>query len=424
MAVRPDEWAHTESTSRFAAQRRGLTERPQWWCKFFHVSNEVQWPSGRRSRHGRLLALLRDEGASTRIELARRMSSSPTTVSRIVAQLIDGGFVAEGARVTRAGVGRRGTEVDIAVDSHWVVGVQIGVGRVRVGVANLVGRCLALSGFSFDPGARATDVVARAARTLLALIVGARVRRDRVVAVGVAVPGPVDDARRRLLMQINLAWEDVAVADVLERLVGLPVVVEHNVRSMALAEAVFGAARGVGSVGFIHLRTGIGAGLVVAGRGFLGGVHGAIELGHIRVTEGGRRCSCGAVGCLETELSDRGLRRSLRQVGARCDGREPLAALLRAARADRGAAIVLDTLIGKLAAALSMVVNLLTPEIILLGGSLELLPDGLIDRLSRNTREGVFPVIRPSVRLQRSSLGPDAGVKGAATAALDRFVYA
>ncbi|TDD68921.1 ROK family transcriptional regulator [Jiangella aurantiaca] len=375
-------------------------------------------------RYGRLLSLLRDEGACTRIEVARRLSLSPTTVSRIVAQLVDAGLLIEGGSVSRAGMGRRGIEVAIAVDSYWVVGVHIGVGRVRVGIANLVGQCrVRRTGFSFDLAARAADIVARAGRAALGLISGAGMRRERVLGVGVAVAGPVDADHRTLAIQINLRWEHVPIADILERDLGIPVVVEHNVRAMALAEVRFGMARGAGSVGFVHLRTGVGTGLVVAGQGFVGGVHGAVELGHVRVTEGGRRCLCGGVGCLETEVSERALHLLLGRLGLPVAGGEPLAVLIQAARNDRSAAAALDDLIVKLATALSALVNLLTPEIVLLGGALEFLSDRLLDRLTRATREAVFPIIRPAVRIARSSLGPDAGVTGAATTALDRFVY-
>lgn len=129
-------------------------------------------------------------------------------------------------------------------------------------------------------------------------------------------------------MPMNLDWRDVPVADLLEERLGLPVVVEHTVRAMALAEARAGLGRGLGSVAFVYLRTGLGAGLVVA-----------------------------------------------------------------------------------------------APELILLGGAFAHVPDSLVDRLADETRDAVFPLVRPAVRIQRSSLPQDAGVDGAATVALDHFFY-
>ena len=370
-----------------------------------------------------MLCALRDIGPQTRIELARHTGLSATTMTRVVAQLLEDGCVAEGETVSRRGTGRPGTEVSIVPAAYHVIGVQVGVEFIRIGLSDLLGSCEHVGGFSYAAGTPAEQVLEQVGQAVVELCRTARVPRDRLLGVGVAVPGPVDPEQRRLLMPINLNWRDVPVSDLLEPIVGVPVVVEHNVRAMALAETRFGIGRGAGSVAFVYLRTGIGAGLVVAGQAFQGGVHGAIELGHLRVVEGGERCVCGGTGCLETLVSEKAVRRRLDKRGIDAAGREPFEALLAAAEGDVDLRNDVDALTVHLATALSAMVNLLTPEVVILGGALSLAPDAFVAHLADATREAVFPIIRPAVNLQRASLGMDAGVNGGATAALDHFFY-
>jgi len=383
----------------------------------FRGSDEVTTP--RRQ----VLTALRDLGPQTRIELARQTGLSPTTMTRVVAQLIDDKCIAEGETVSRRGTGRPGTEISIVADSYFVVGVQIGIGFVRLGISDLLGNCAHIDGFSYQSGTPAGDVLAQVGHQVVNLCRSAGIPNSQLLGVGVAVPGPVDQQQRRLLYPINLDWRDVPVADLLEPIVGVPVVVEHNVRAMALAETRFGLGKEADSVAFVYLRTGIGAGLVVDGQAFLGGVHGAIELGHLRVVDGGARCVCGSTGCLETLFSEDALRRRLERHGIDPGNQQPFAVMLEAAKTNTDLHDEVTLLTNHLATGLSALINLLTPEIMVLGGALSLASDEFVENLAMVTRDAVFPVIRPTVNLRRASLGMDAGVNGGATVALDRFFY-
>lgn len=368
-----------------------------------------------------MLCLLRDEGPLPRIELARRTGLSATTITRAVNQLIDDQVVVEGGSISPSRLGRPATELAIRPDAYVVVGVQIGVGFVQLGLIDVLGRTLSGSSFGYPLDQPAEEVLRRTAEEISALIETSAVARRQVLAVGVAVPGPVDPSARRMVLPMNLSWRDVPVADLLEPLLGLPVRVEHNVRSMALAEVRFGVGRGLGSVGFVYLRTGLGAGLVLAGQPFAGGVHGAIELGHLQVVDGGELCVCGNHGCLETVVSDASLRARAAALGL---DPVPNALTAIADSPDRGAAADLELIVSAVAKGLASVVNLLNPELILLGGALAAIPDPLFDRIDSATRAAVFPTVRESTRIERSALGMDAGVLGGGTAALDHFFYA
>lgn len=376
--------------------------------KFLTMTNKVPATAQdlRAYNRGVVLRLLRDEGPLPRAELARRTGLSATTMTKVVAQLIDEGNIAERSVTDSAApkIGRPATDVALVPGSAWVVGVQVGVGNVQIGLCDLLGRAQWTSGFEFDTDAPVDQMLDELISTIDSLIKESGVRR--VLGIGVAAPGPVDPDHRVNLLSVNAGWRDVRFADRLEAALGLTTVVDHNVRAMALAEARYGCRER--NLLYIHVRTGLGAGVVLNGQPFQPGVYGVTELGHLRVVEKGRRCACGSTGCLETVVSEPYL-------AARAG--TPLMASIEAQPQLR------DELVDYLTTGLAAAVNLLNPEHIRLGGIFCDAPDTLLDRIRDALREKTFPVLRDSVHLDRSSLGVDAGVAGGAAVALDRFFY-
>ena len=376
-----------------------------------------------KSIKGQVLALIRDEGPMPRAEVARRLALSPTTITRAVNELVSDDVLAEGAAQWPAGAARPPARLHILADACLVGAVQIGIGVVHLGIFNAQGERRAASQFSHGPDSDGEAAMQSIAEGMDALCAQSGIRKQQLRGIGVAVPGPVDAAGRRMLVSIRLDWRNFPIADRLEAAMGLPVKIEHNVRSMALAEARFGQGRGLGSVAFVYLRSGLGAGLVVHGQPFSGGVHGAIELGHLPVIEGGEPCVCGGRGCIETVLSEEALRHTTERLGI---APEPnaLSALWAASRHRQDAARAVDAIVTPLATGLNAITTLLNPGLMLLGGALAELPDEMFEQIVQTTWRGAFPLIRESIRIERSRLGPDAGLPGAAAVALDEFLYA
>lgn len=191
--------------------------------------------------------------------------------------------------------------------------------------------------------------------------------QERVAALGVVLPGVVDDVRGVGVWSENLGWRDVPFAELLGERVSVPVSVGHDVRGWGLAEVRYGAARGFNDVAVVPLGTGISAALVVDGRtlsarGFAG------EIGHLRVT-GDQLCACGARGCLEAVASAAGIVRQYAAVsGVRVQGAAEVASAAR--RGEVAARQVWDTAIGLIADGLAALVQVVSPEAIVLGGGL------------------------------------------------------
>ncbi len=367
---------------------------------------------------GLILRILRDAGPLSRAELARRSSLSPTTLTKLTARLIEYGIIgetelaADGA--SSAFIGRPPIDIALLSDSFYVLAVHIGLNTVRVALANLRAELFRETEFRFVPGHDTAEVViSRLATSIRALLAKARIARSRILGVGVAAPGPVDESHRCILLSINVGWRDVPFADLLEDAIGLPVTVEHNVRAMALGEYRRGGWHGR-SLFFVYMKTGLGAGMIIGGASFRPGRYGVMELGHIKVVPDGRLCACGSYGCLETVLSERSLDEAVTEAGGNT------ADLMQAVtQIDH----IRVKAVEHLTTALASAVNLLNPDLIVLGGLFTEAPDRLFSDVDRELRKKVFPVLRGSIQLERSRLGYDAGLVGAAAVALDTFLY-
>jgi glucokinase len=231
-------------------------------------------------------------------------------------------------------------------------------------------------------------------------------RHGPVAAVGVGLPGVYDqDGRAVLLPNLPGDWNGVPVQAPLAEALGMPLALVNDARAFSLAEAVLGAARGLGTVVCMVLGTGVGGGIVVDGR-LLGGP-GAGEIGHQTVLLDGPPCGCGNRGCVEA------LTRA--DVFARRGGRATPEEVYAAARAgDPVACAAVEHVVGWLSVALANAYALLAPDAFVVGGGVAAAGDLLLGPLEEAVRRRVFLAPPERVRVLPAALGPYAGAAGAA----------
>jgi glucokinase len=247
------------------------------------------------------------------------------------------------------------------------------------------------------------------------------------VGVGVGVPGIVYVESGVLRKAPNLpGWEDFPVRDEIRAQLGVGVVLDNDANAAALGEKWLGAGREVASLCLVTLGTGVGGGLVLAGRVWRGFLGMAGEIGHIGIIENGAQCGCGSRGCLETEASATALVRKAREgiaagrrtalVEATASG-APITAHLIFETAHAGDEFSLELFrsLGKhLGMGLAMLVNTLNLPLYLIGGGVAeawpLFAPTMLEELRR--RSYIFA--EGSTRVARAELGGDAGLYGAA----------
>jgi glucokinase len=252
-----------------------------------------------------------------------------------------------------------------------------------------------------------------------------------VTAVGVGAAGLVEAGTGILRFAPNLVWRDAPIRDVVARATGLPVVVDNDCTAGAYGEFRVGAARGVNDVLYLGVGTGIGGGLILAGSLYRGAHGFAAEAGHIVVEEDGPLCGCGNRGCLETVASGRAITREGRAaarehppLAARAGG-DPDAVtgpiVVEAARdGDAVARGIVEEAGRRLGVGIAGLVNVLDPELVVVGGGVAGAGDLLLEparRAFRQTVEGF--AYRPDVPIVEAALGTDSVAIGAALLALD-----
>ncbi|GIH27472.1 sugar kinase [Acrocarpospora phusangensis] len=354
-------------------------------------------------------------GSLTRAALAEVTGLTKTTVSKLVADLIETGLVEETGVVRGGERGRPGVEVRIRGAGIAALGLEINVDYLAVRVVDLsrsvrLRRTQAVDNRSAQP----VDVIARLRDLALSAVDEAVGNGLRIVGGALAVPGPVDLGSGVVHNAPNLGWRDVPVLSLLD--LGMPLHVENEANLAALAELWFGA----GPTDFLYVsgEIGIGAGLVVAGSLFRGARGFAGELGHVVVSPDGPPCRCGGRGCLEQYAGQDAL---LRSTGAA--GSVGLMTMVTRVEAQDPAAVTACREAGwALGVALSSTVNLVDPDTIVLGGVfVPLFPYiGAVVTETLQSRLGQMRVSVPPVVVSR--LGFEAAALGAAGQVIERVI--
>lgn len=303
-----------------------------------------------------ILGLLGTQGPTSRVDIARSLGLSPATVTQVIKDLLTRGLVEELASVPSRG-GRPARLLGLVARTEVAIGAKVTADHVALVTVGLDGSVRTSTVHPFDP--RDPDSVGEILATAL---------DDSVLGVGVGVPGSVDTQASGVVDAPTLGWQDVKLGQALRNRLGVPVLVDNDVNTLAAAERLYGVGRQHSSYLVVTIGRGVGCGIVVDGAIYRGAAGGAGEIGHIPLTEDGPRCGCGALGCLEAYIGSAGLLRAARErevVGPR--GR--LATLVKAARDGDVAAREVYAAAGRLLGrSLAGVVHTVDPEVVVLMG--------------------------------------------------------
>lgn len=311
---------------------------------------------------------------------------------------------------------------------RYYAGIDLGGTNIAAGIVDetgqIVGRAIVPTGAERGYGA----VVRTMAETVNLAASAAGIKNiDSVGSIGVGVPGAVDLGGERVVEAPNLAWCDVALSSELEALCGKKVTLGNDADCAVLAETACGAAHGRKSAVMLTLGTGVGGGVIIDGRIFSGCSLGGIEPGHMTLVHGGEPCSCGNRGCVEMYASASALiRRTKRAMdmhpdslmweksggGLSIDGKTAFEA---AKSGDKWAKCVIDEYISYVASAVSGLVNIFRPEIVIIGGGIAGQGDYFIKPLNAAVKSRCYAnkLISPPETVA-AALGNDAGIIGAA----------
>lgn len=310
----------------------------------------------------------------------------------------------------------------------YYMGIDLGGTNIKAGVVDdafrIIGRAKAKTGIP-RPAEEVMDAMAECAKAAAA---DAGVPWEQIRQVGIGVPGTANEETGVVEYANNLLFENVPMREYLQKRLHKEIDITNDANAAALGEVLAGAARGASNAVAVTLGTGVGGGIIIDGRLFTGFHYGGAELGHMGIVLGGRKCTCGRRGCLEAYASATGLIRStkeameafpdslmwelVRENGGNVSGRT---AFLAAGRGDAAAQAVVNDYIQHLGYGLASIINILAPEILVIGGGVSNEGENLLRPLVERVRPQLYiHTPEKQTRIVLATLGNDAGLIGAA----------
>jgi predicted NBD/HSP70 family sugar kinase len=353
----------------------------------------------RAANEQRIVTALRTAGPLTQAELARRTSLAPSTVSGIVSILAERGIVRAGDEPG----GRKGRLIHLDLEDRYVLGVELGNGHLSLALATLSSRVVDFVRRPLALGADAETSLGLVESLLADMLALAGASRTDLVRGGVAVPAPLDvHGVLSTSPLIFPSWAGIDIATLFTERFGFPFAVENDANLGALADYLWGAGQGSHSMVFVGMNYGFGAGIVLEGTLFHGATGVSGEIGHTTVDENGEFCQCGNRGCLNTIASINRALELLAPIHPEIDSAEKL---LEAAAQGLPPAIRVLTDMGRASGvAIANVVNLLNPEVIVIGGDLTRAGEVVTDPMITMAKRLSMPAAS-GVRLQTTPLG-------------------
>ncbi|MBP7216580.1 MAG: ROK family protein [Candidatus Omnitrophica bacterium] len=296
---------------------------------------------------------------------------------------------------------------------QYIIGVDLGGTNLKIALCDItftIKQKAILSTKSFN---KKEALISAIAQAITQFLHKSNLAKRYVVGVGLGLPGPVDVNRGLVHFFPNIpGWRNVPLRDMLQKRLGLAVVVDNDANVMALAEFTKGSAVGATNAVCITLGTGVGGGLILDKALYRGSTFAAGEIGHMPLNETGPRCQCSRMACLETYVGNARIEQQAQELFKKKISLEELSQLAR--QGDARAMAVWRQVGVRLGIALSGVIDLLDPDTIVIGGGVANAGRILFQAVRQTIESRVFPVTGRKVRVCKASLGSDAGMMGAA----------
>jgi predicted NBD/HSP70 family sugar kinase len=375
-------------------------------------------------------------GEHSRAELAATTGFSLTKVNSLLESLGLGRWLEDGP-VRESNGGRPSATSRLVPKETYLFGVDLGAHGARVLLADTAMNPVANKNVPVNVLAGPQRVFPQIVKALSKILEVQRIGRQKILAIGVGIPGPVDPVRRTPMQPPLMAsWENFDLANALTDEFRVPTTVDNDVNVMALAELWSSRQRlstknqqNLEDWLLVKLGTGIGSAMVIHGRLYRGATGGAGEIGHICIDRSGPICRCGQRGCLEAVYGAAGLERAA-TAAAKENASPRLAKVLnekgaisyldvsRAAKDGDGyaSAIVQDMGL-KLGTVLAGFVDLLNPQKLLIGGALSNMDPRLLASIQQGIYGRAMPLMTRNLVIEPTSLGAEAGVFGSAALA-------
>ncbi|HHW68495.1 MAG: glucokinase [Epulopiscium sp.] len=308
----------------------------------------------------------------------------------------------------------------------YYIGVDLGGTNIAAGIVTEEGKLIKKKSIPTLRHRNYQEILKDMGELCLTIIKEEGISLNEVASVGVGSPGTPDPENGILVYANNLKFKDVPIRTELQKYINVPVYLENDANCAALGEAVAGAAKGYKNSVTVTLGTGVGGGIILDGKIFSGSFYGGGEIGHHVIVADGEPCTCGRKGCWETYASATALIREARIAVIR-NPESGLAKLVggdinlinakvpfdAAQSGDPVGQELIDNYIKYLGMGIANVINIIQPEIVVIGGGVCAQGDNLLNPLKEIVKKNVYQgTLKTELRI--AELGNDAGIIGAA----------
>jgi glucokinase-like ROK family protein len=373
-------------------------------------------------------------GGVSRSQLAKEVGITRAAVTSIIKDLLDSHTVKEVERKASR-VGRHPVVLEIDPQQGYVAGIDIGVTHCLVILADFSASVIKEEEIAISLSNGPEQCLFEVDQLLESILEMCKVPLEQIRAIGVDVPGPVITGQGMVSSPpIMPGWDGYPIQDHLEELWGCPVLLGNDAEMGALGEWAYGAGRGESNLIYIKVGSGVGAGLLIDGKIYRGTTGCAGEIGHITIEENGELCSCGNHGCLETlaggkaiaQQAIRAIHNGQRTQLSRIIPAEKITAMdvLAAARSgDMVAQDIVHRAGAHLGTAISSLVNLFNPSIVVVGGGVSQSGDLLLEPVRQTVRKRSLKAVSHSLRISSAVMGRRSSAMGCIVQALSYALH-
>lgn len=379
----------------------------------------------RAENTSRVLTAIRLRRETSRVDLARELNLSPTTVSAVVGALVGQGLIQETHAISSPGRGRPKMQISLNASARYVAGAKLNTGSVTVAILNFTGEVVADTVVPVDGHPVDAHVLRDALKIGFQRVVAeVGLRTDQIAGLGLAVPGFVERETGFCHWSPLLKGGALDLTSLLQPAIPCPVVLDNDANLATLAELWFGYGREHRDFIVVTIEHGVGMGIVIDGQLYRGARGLGAEFGHTKVQVDGALCRCGQRGCLEAYVADFAL---VREAEAALQGHslpsDPAALiemLADRARAGESAAASIFGRAGRmLGLGLGNLLNLFDPGVIVLAGERMRYHSLLQPTLEETLRASALRTDRPPVDLAVHRWGDGLWARGAGALALE-----
>jgi predicted NBD/HSP70 family sugar kinase len=357
-----------------------------------------------------VLDILKNNSPISRIDIAKMTGMSPTSITRIVNELQLQGYVKETKSVA-SGIGRKATLLEVCGDVLYSIGVEIDKSVLKVGIVNYVGEIVSLHKKVRNESESYNETLQNINAIINRIMSENKISANKILGLAVGLPGYIDYKNGIVKVSDQLKWRGVKLAKDLNNLTSFNVIVDNELKMKIVAESFTGKAKDSQNSILIGIGSGIGSSIMLNGEIYRGETNNAGEIGHTVIDPTGNVCNCGKIGCLATYISEGAILADSRKV-KEIDSIEEVFQCYQ--NREAWAINIMDRASTYIALAISNILCLYNPEVIILSGNtVEKLPE-IKDSIEQKCELYIWEPLKQSVRIVYSELSDYGVVLGAA----------